>query len=273
MSLPKETVEILEALAPELRESEDERIRKALIEVFKEKLERGFEWVEYGIPNRSVLSWLEKQKVEHPKEQNQNIELIQKSWYMEGYHDCKFNKEPKWIIKTGEGGPRYEENPKYGQIIEEEQKSAEWNEEDEEMLNSCISSIEEAKENRYAYKETDGDTSYDHEIAWLKTLPLSLKKKNEDVAKLCSNEWSEEDEKDVAHIIRVLDDCYAYGKHDLSKTDHDNLTSTIKSIRSCPKASDNWKPTEEQMRALWDAYKGGKEQESLRELIEQLKKL
>lgn len=38
------------------------------------------------------------------------------------------------------------------------------------MLNSCISSTEEAKENRYAYKETDGDTSYDHEIAWLKLL-------------------------------------------------------------------------------------------------------
>ena len=47
---------------------------------------------------------------------------------------------------------------------------AEWSEEDEDMLNSCISSIEEAKENRYAYKETDGDTSYDHEIAWLKSL-------------------------------------------------------------------------------------------------------
>ena len=76
--------EALATLIPELAESEDERIRKALIEVFKEKLERGFEWVEYGIPNRSVLSWLEKQKVEHPKEQNQNIELIQRSWYMEG---------------------------------------------------------------------------------------------------------------------------------------------------------------------------------------------
>lgn len=49
-------------------------------------------------------------------------------------------------------------------------KPAEWSEEDEDMLNSCISSIEEAKENRYAYKETDGDTSYDHEIAWLKLL-------------------------------------------------------------------------------------------------------
>lgn len=50
-------------------------------------------------------------------------------------------------------------------------KPTEWSEEDEDMLNSCISSIEEAKESRYAYKETDGDTSYDHEIAWLKSLP------------------------------------------------------------------------------------------------------
>ena len=52
--------------------------------------------------------------------------------------------------------------------------------------------------------------------------------------------FSEEDEKDMAHIIRILDDCYAYGRHDLSKTDHDNLTSMIKAL--CP----SWKFTEEQ---------------------------
>ena len=50
------------------------------------------------------------------------------------------------------------------------QERQEWSDEDEDMLNSCISSIEEAKENRYAYKETDGDTSYDQEISWLKSL-------------------------------------------------------------------------------------------------------
>jgi len=50
------------------------------------------------------------------------------------------------------------------------QPKVEWSEEDEEMLNSCICSIEESKENRYAYKENDGDTSYDREIAWLKSL-------------------------------------------------------------------------------------------------------
>jgi len=57
----------------EKNESEDEKIRKALIEVFKKKLERGYEWVEYGIPNRSVLNWLEKQK-EHPAEWSEEDE-------------------------------------------------------------------------------------------------------------------------------------------------------------------------------------------------------
>jgi len=55
------------------------------------------------------------------------------------------------------------------------QQKVEWCDEDADMLNCCISSIEEAKENRYAYKETDGDTSYDREIDWLKSLRPSWK--------------------------------------------------------------------------------------------------
>ena len=55
-----------------------------------------------------------------------------------------------------------------------------WSEEDADMLNCCISSIEEAKENRYAYKETDGDTSYDREINWLKSLRPSWKPSDKD---------------------------------------------------------------------------------------------
>lgn len=69
MNLPKETKEILEALAPELCESEDERIRVRLIEYFKGFLE-GYEdcykdggcvkWE--GLDVKSILAWLEKQK-------------------------------------------------------------------------------------------------------------------------------------------------------------------------------------------------------------------
>ena len=60
-------------------------------------------------------------------------------------------------------------------------------------------------------------------------------------------EWSQEDEKDMAHIIRILDDCYVYGTHDLSKTDYENLVNKLKSLRP------SWKPSEEQMKALYDA--------------------
>lgn len=78
-------------------------------------------------------------------------------------------KTPDFVFKKQE----YESHP----IISKDTtsvKPAEWSDEDADMLNCCISSIEEAKENRYAYKETNGDTSYDREIAWLKSLrPVS----------------------------------------------------------------------------------------------------
>lgn len=72
----KVAAEALKEAYPELAESEDEKIRKALIEVFKKKLERGFEWVEYGIPNRSVLDWLEKQKEQKPAEWSEEDEKL-----------------------------------------------------------------------------------------------------------------------------------------------------------------------------------------------------
>ena len=112
----------IEDIFPELRGSEDERIRKWLIDYFSSI--KKTVWIFRDITCEQILDWLEKQK------------------------------------------------------------PAEWSEEDEDMLNSCISSIEEAKENRYAYKETDGDTSYDHEIAWLKSLRPSWKPSEEQMEAL-----------------------------------------------------------------------------------------
>ena len=108
----------LDEVFPELKESEDERIRKELWEYFHNLQLSSDSDFSPSFTIDDVLSYLDNQK---------------------------------------------------------EQKPAEWSEEDEEMLNSCISSIEESKENRYAYKENDGDTSYDREIAWLKSLRPSWK--------------------------------------------------------------------------------------------------
>lgn len=59
---------------------------------------------------------------------------------------------------------------------------------DENMIKLIIAEMEQAS------KDANVPDLYKAEISWLKSLPLNLKKKNEDIAKLCSNEWNEEDE-------------------------------------------------------------------------------
>lgn len=101
---------------------------------------------------------------------------------------------------------------------------------------------------------------------WLKNLPKRFRPQPK-------QEWSEEETKDLVHILKVLDDCYAYGKHDLSKTDHDNLTSMIKSLRP------SWKPSEEQIKYLlmladyFESEGGTSNAKTLREFSEDLRKL
>ena len=158
---------------PELHESEDERIREWIANYIHHGV---FDEEEHPKALKAI-EWLERQKEQKPAEikidnpniqkidpdvkistsdsstggdrllyaswrdekaeQKPNIKLIQKSWYMEGYHDREFNREPKWIIKTGEGGPRYEENPKYGQPLIEQRPT----EEQLHNLNEAIKSF------------------------------------------------------------------------------------------------------------------------------------
>lgn len=74
MSLPKETMDILEALAPELKESEDERIRKALCEFISDTL--GDELDGYDISKNEALAYLEKQKEQKPAEWSEEDERL-----------------------------------------------------------------------------------------------------------------------------------------------------------------------------------------------------
>lgn len=74
--------EALETLVPELHESKDEKIRKALIQEFKKKVQKSFEWKD-GIPNNAVLDWLEKQKEQKPEVECDNETEVQKA-YREG---------------------------------------------------------------------------------------------------------------------------------------------------------------------------------------------
>ena len=335
-----------------LAESEDERIRKALIEVFKEKLERGFEWVEYGIPNRSVLSWLEKQKEPHFTKRNALFDKCVENCDPEIMKrvsdevDAMLQKEKKSVQSNAEKeyvrtlkslisdflrGKEEVDREYYQQIFDWldgrhiEQKPAEWGKNDTVFLNE----ITDFFENKTVRLQHDLDMyarwlkslpegfnlqpkqewSEDiiqkavkevgltqHQIDWFKTnvFPLKVEWSEEDEGELqnaidaleflgkkgvyksesgydaalqaaswlenllerCNlqpeQEWGEDNDKDIAHIIRVLNDCYEYGKHDLSKTDYENLVGTVKFLRNRPKPSDTWKPSEEQMKWLKD---------------------
>lgn len=294
--LERKEIEAIHTLIPELAESEDERIRKVIYKLMLGMRKEIFTSQDEIVTKEKVLAYLEKQKdcilvpkshldpvgepgvdgmkiLEKQKEQKKepvehwqyvgevgleenkdekkaNIELIQKSWYMEGYHDREYNKEPKWIIKTGEGGPKYEDNPKYGQLIKK--KFSEWSEEDEGMLNCIIATLCE--------EEHGGRETNNKMVTWLDNRLKSLHP--------VKQEWSEEDEEHLKSIISTIEMCMMDcedAKAVLGYYESD--ISWLKSLRP------HWKPSEEQMKALWDAYKGGKEQEPLRELIEQLKKL
>ena len=231
----------IEEVFPQLVESEDERIRKELMrfcdDASKSKTrvvsaEKFLEWA----------SWLEKQKeqnhdgkkwiyeddydkdiersfnegkdevLENPekyglqKDQRSNIELIKRAWYMEGYMDREYNREPKWIVKTGEDGPRYEENPRYGQSLE--QKSTEWSEKDDEIRKALIAFLEM----NTGYFSCNGFTK-DDIVQWLKS-PNSQPKQ----------EWSEEDEEMAMKIDRYLSSAIG-----VSEEERQNIQKWLKS--------------------------------------------
>lgn len=125
-------------------ESEDERTRKELLEVIRHCYEDGGytlctdDYKKYSdylekqkdspMPEDTVVFQkgvaegrrLEREDME--KKRGPIIETYQRSWYTEGYYDGKLKKEPRWIIKNQGICTKYEENPKYGQSLEEEQK-------------------------------------------------------------------------------------------------------------------------------------------------------
>jgi hypothetical protein len=147
------------------------------------------------------------------------VEIKDGAYYFDSAVHLPFAKQDEW------------------ELVEE--KPAGWSEDDEEMLNSCISSIEESKENRYAYKETDGDTSYDREIAFMKSLP-------ERFVLQPMQEWSDEDESNATFILDSLDGLLRYCKKNKEgayqskqiKEAQEWIKTRLKSIKPQPETND-----------------------------------
>lgn len=115
MSLPKETMEILEALAPELAENDDERIRKNLIELLLDTPAQDI--ISHNLELSKVLAYLEKQK-----EQKHPDGCFTCDEYKKGYEEGRRN------------GFTAGYNKAMKEVEQKEQKPAEWSDEDKRQM-------------------------------------------------------------------------------------------------------------------------------------------
>ena len=168
-------MEILEALAPELKESEDERIRKAMLQHFKNKTKE--KWC--NIPVKDIISWFEKQD-----------------------HDGK-----KWItpaelnrLETLRYEAGFDDGVRSEMKKQKEQKPAEWSEEDEKHRQWILECLADGKRKVPEFAE-----QYQAAFDWFKSLRPSWKPSEEQIEALerCV-EYLEESDNEDADILAGL---------------------------------------------------------------------
>lgn len=214
-----------EVIFPELKESEDEKIRKALLRFHKSTIDID------GIKGGDILAWLEKQG-EHANFRNK-IQIGDKVTRNED--DVLVNmSQLKRVAKPAD---------------KIEQKHIEWSEEDERERKHCVDFL------NYPDMIEATPTVVNGCKDWLKSLKDRVQLKQE---------WSEEDEKTLKSVITNYESGY------LPSIDkRDEIIKKLKTL----KLKKQWKPSKEQMEALWNVYEGGEKQSALASLYNDLKKL
>jgi hypothetical protein len=245
---------------PELCESEDERIRKMLIEFFGKGAENNSST--NGISDKDILSWLEKQDPKkHEEELEKAYKTADKVQYRRGYEAAM-----KEMEKQGEIKASYE-------IAEKEKQEFVG-----DGFIKCFANFLDFKEGETYWLEYIGDDKYNVRSDNLlgKTYHITpcqlytvfkkltwLEKQGE------QKPWSEEDKVMLDEIIDFFENGTVKLQHDLSL-----YASWLKSLTG----RYTWKPSEEQMNTLHDltltgniSYAG--QVQTLIELYNDLKKL
>lgn len=223
-------VEDIEELFPELRESEDERIRKKLISLFQSDITEQFG----EFTNEQFIAWLEKQGEQKPTEKvepkfkigdtivNKNGDkctitnrCLLYQYYSDSNHshEIKFSEQDKW--KLVEQKP--EQNPA-------------WSEEDEKKVNKLVSlctNLQNSNTQLYSVS-----LEFQELIDWLKSLKPQPRQ-----------EWSEDDEKMLKDTISCLS---AYKEPDISKgLCYQEQIDWLKSLK--PQPRQEWSKEDERM--------------------------
>ena len=245
---------VLESLFPELKEREDERIRKKLIDYFKENnAALAFE----GISNESVITWIEKQKtsdeaLQYLKENHSPSEVsdfqaamniaVAKA-YDKGYNDG--------LKKQDEQKPTDKVKHKFK--VGDEIKTV-----NEESL--TITKIDD----KGYWSEDLFICDFDEAVCW------NLVEQN--------HAWSEED---ATHYNRILKELNLQKEMPINVSVIEEVKSDIiwlKSIKDRVQPQLQWKPSDEQIKALettiyTNMSRNDERYLVLSEFVEELKKL
>ena len=266
--------EMAEYIFPDLKESEDERIRKMLIRYFKELKVDSF--INLEIP--SILAWLEKQKEQNVKKFPFLLgdAVPYDEGYNKGYEDAL--KEQKPINESNMHEPTLDEARKWNEAYEKgyslgyengrnEQKPAEWSYPygKNETVDQLIAIAE--------CLEMDGDCLFNGYKG--KDCGKFLRELARRESENKHAEWSDEDKK----ALDILSAVISYNLQNIptsNKIDRDNLF-TLKRWKDGLRPQ--WKPTEDQLQLLKNAehilYVDGKHvySNAVHEAYEYLKKL
>ncbi len=268
--------EALETLIPELKESEDERIRKEIIGYLNSKVATAEEtellyfkrWISY-LENLKPSFRQIHDSVMWDSGLRTGIELGKKKEQEPVSFNEPYNPDDYEVVMQGNATSirrKQQKEQKPVSISCGHENDAEWSEEDETHRDFILELLED--QIRFCKKNAEG-AYYANQIRtaqnWLNALPLRIKKNNEDTAKLCSNEWTDEDEMRLNHLITFVE---KYGLQFYASTD--KVIEWLKSRRPQPKDEcgklmingepvstepksvhvPQWKPTGEQLHAM-----------------------
>ena len=155
---------------PELAESEDETIRKGLIDILESEFTVNA--VLFGLPKQKYIAWLERQgehanfrdkiQVGDRVTRNEDGVLVNLSQLKRVAKPSEKEAEQKPNLCDGCINRKGCINCENGELREAEQKPAEWSEEDEKMLNDAIGAVGAA--DYYSYDDKQEIEN------WLKSL-------------------------------------------------------------------------------------------------------
>lgn len=224
---------------PELKESEGEQIRKALLRFHKSTIDID------GIKGEDILTWLEKQceqKLTVPKwrYKNDNTPLLRDSLILNKYGCvCKSPSgalvNDVWVMDYGE----LAKLPKEEIEKQDEQKPADkieqetaWSENDEYVIERLFCLLNNEQEN---CPQLSCDFQEIQEFKdWLKSLKDRVQPKQE---------WSEEDERERKHCVDFLN-------HPDMIEAAPNIANGCKDWLKSLRPQNRWKPSDEQMNAF-----------------------